>query len=239
LQGILEFAKGPLFRLSFGLMILGLIRILVLDIWGAIEAYNKAGDKNIPLVDALKKTLSWLFPVKRAFTKRPFYSVSSILFHIGLIITPIFLFAHIKLWESSLGINWPALSKSCADWLTLSTIFFGLALFIGRISSTISRFLSRKQDYFWPLLLVIPFISGYICANFMISPQAYQIFMLVHILSAELIFVIMPFTKIAHCVLIPMSQLLLTLGWKFPANLDEKMASTLIKKEIPVESDIN
>jgi len=239
LQELLNFLKGPMFRLSLGLMILGLIRILVLDIWGAVEAYNKAGDKSIAWADAVKKTLSCLFPVKRAFTMRPFYSVSSILFHIGLIAAPIFLFAHIKLWESGTGLSWPSLSKFWADLLTLSTIFFGLVIFIGRAASKTARFLSRRQDYFWPLLLIIPFISGYICANFMISPQSYQVCMLIHILAGELILILMPFTKIAHCVLIPLSQFLLTLSWKFLANLDEKMASTLTKKEITVESDID
>jgi nitrate reductase gamma subunit len=58
--------------------------------------------------------------------------------------------------------------------------------------------------------------------------------MLVHVLSGELIFVLLPFTKIAHCVLMPLSQLVSTLAWKFPARVDEDVAETLDKKGAPV-----
>jgi hypothetical protein len=58
--------------------------------------------------------------------------------------------------------------------------------------------------------------------------------MLIHILSADLIFILIPFTKIAHCVLMPFSQIICTLAWKFPPNTDEDIAITLNKKGVPV-----
>jgi hypothetical protein len=58
--------------------------------------------------------------------------------------------------------------------------------------------------------------------------------MLLHVLSAELIFVLLPFTKIAHCVIMPLSQFVITLAWKFPANTDEDVVVTLNKKGEPV-----
>ena len=41
MDSLLEFAKGPLFRLSFALLVLGLARIFFLDIRGAYKAYKK------------------------------------------------------------------------------------------------------------------------------------------------------------------------------------------------------
>jgi len=58
--------------------------------------------------------------------------------------------------------------------------------------------------------------------------------MLVHILSANLIFLLIPFTKIAHCVLMPLSQVICTLAWKFPPDTDDDIATTLNKKGDPV-----
>lgn len=234
MQTLLELAQGPLFRLTFAIMALGLLRIFILDIWGAIEAYRKAGDKNIPWKQAIKKTLGWLFPVRKAFGSRPVYSLLSILFHTGLILVPIFLFAHVELWKSGTGLGWITLPKSWADYLTLSTIIFGLALFFGRIAVRAASFLSRKQDYLWPLILIVPFITGYICAHAGVTPAGYRFFMLIHILSAELIFVLLPFTKIAHCVLMPLSQLVATLAWRFPPDTDEPVAVSLNKKGVPV-----
>jgi len=77
---------------------------------------------------------------------------------------------------------------------------------------------------------MIPFISGFICAHLNISAYLYQILMLTHLMSANLIFVLIPFTKIAHCVLMPLSQLVCTIAWKFPPNTDEDICITLNKK---------
>ena len=234
MQELLDFARGPLFRLSFIIMILGLIRIFILDVYNAIKAYKRAGDKRLAWGDAIIKTLRWIFPIRSAFTRRPIYSVVSILFHIGLILVPIFLLAHIQLWKSGIGISWWSLPNNWADMLTLMTIAGALALFLGRIGNKGARMLSRKQDYLWPLLLILPFISGYFCANTVLSPQAYQFTMLIHVLSGELILSLLPFTKIAHCVLVPLSQFIIALAWKFPAHVDDEICASLNKKGAPV-----
>ena len=179
MESLLEFSKGPLFRLCFSIMILGLIRILIIDIRGAVIAYHKAGDKTMPWNLIFRRSLEWLFPVKRIGRSRPIYQVLSVLFHIGLLITPLLLFAHIQLWKGELGISWPALSYNWAYFLTSLTIISGTALFFGRVFNKSSSFLSRKQDYFWPLLLLIPFVSGYLCAHMEVSPRFYQAFMLI------------------------------------------------------------
>jgi len=234
LEEILSLLKGPLFRLTFALMILGLLRIFILDTWGAIEAYRKAGDKTIPWGAAVKKTIGWMIPVNRVAKNRPIYSLFSVIFHIGLIIVPIFLYAHVQLWKNGLGFGWITLGKSLADLLTITTIICALALFIGRIGSSSSRFISRKQDYIWPLLLILPFITGFSCANLNLAPSTYNLLMLFHILSAELILVLMPFTKIAHCVIMPLSQFIIAIAWRFPPDTDDKVCTTLNKKGAPV-----
>jgi nitrate reductase gamma subunit len=234
MESLLEFSKGPLFRLCFSIMILGLIRILFIDIRGAVIAYRKAGDKTMPWNLIFRRSLEWIFPIKRLGRNRPLYSILSVLFHIGLLITPIFLFAHIQLWKEGIGISWPALSYNWAYFLTSLTIISGAALFFGRVFSKSSSFLSRKQDYFWPLLLLIPFVTGYLCAHMNVNPKFYQVFMLIHILSGNLIFILIPFTKIAHCVLMPLSQVICILAWKFPPDTDDVVCTTLNKKGDPV-----
>jgi nitrate reductase gamma subunit len=230
----LEFAKGPLFRLCFMIMLLGLARIIFLDLWGAYKALKKAGDRIMPWKLIISRTWEWLFPVKRLSHNFQFYSVLSILFHIGLIIVPIFLYAHIDLWKQSVGISWPALPYVWALWLTVATIIFAISLIAGRLIIKQARALSRKQDYLWLILLLIPFLTGFICANLNISPETYQYFILIHVLSGDLIFVLIPFSKIAHCVLEPLSQLVSTLAWKFPPESDENICITLNKKGAPV-----
>ncbi len=234
MDALLEFARGPLFRLCFAIMVLGLARILFLDLWGAYKAYRKACDKKMPWKLIAGRTFEWIFPVKRLAGNRHIYDVFSILFHVGLILVPVFLFAHINLWKESLGISWPALPYWWTFWLTLCTIVSATFLFVGRLVIKATRSLSRVQDYLWLLLLLVPFVTGFVCANLIVAPGTYRLLMVTHVLFADLIFVLMPFTKIAHCVLAPFSQIISTLGWKFPPATDEDICITLNKKGAPV-----
>ncbi len=230
MDALLEFARGPMFRLAIAIMVFGMARILILDIWSAYEAYRRAGDKRMPWKLIISRTIEWLFPVKRVLHNRPVYSIFSIIFHIGLLIVPLFLYAHVTLWQNVLYIPWPTLPYDWALGLTLTTIIAAIALLMGRFISKTSSFLSRKQDYLWPMILLIPFATGFICAHLSVSPESYKVFILMHIATANLILIIMPFTKIAHCVLMPLSQVICTLAWKFPPDTDDDICTTLNKK---------
>jgi nitrate reductase gamma subunit len=234
MEGLLDLARGPLFRFSFAILALGLGRILILDLAGLVGAYRRTDDRNIPWGLTIRRSLEWWFPFKRVMHSRPLYSLLSILFHIGLIIVPLFLASHIRLWEATTGLTWWSLPDGIADILTITTVLAACGLLIGRLASRAASALSRKQDYLWPLILLIPFVTGFVCANLTISPSVYQFSMLLHILSGEVIFVLIPFTKIAHCVLMPLSQFVATLAWKFPPETDEAVAATLNKKGAPV-----
>jgi len=51
--------------------------------------------------------------------------------------------------------------------------------------------------------------------------------MLFHVYSADLVFLLIPFTKIAHCVLAPLSQVVTAVAWKFPAGAGDRVVATL------------
>lgn len=230
----LDLGKGPLFRLSFVLMILGLARVFILSLGGMLHAYSRAGDKSFSFSTYLKKTIVWLIPLGKLWRKRPYYSALSFVFHIGLILTPIFLYEHIALLGKSTGFMIPTLPDNIADYFTLLAIFGAIGIFLGRVLYRDARALSRKQDYIWPLLLLAPFLTGYICQNLTLAPQTYRIFMLIHVYSANMVMLFIPFTKIAHCILLPLSQFVSAIGWKFPVGAGDKVALTLGKSENPL-----
>lgn len=227
MEAWIDFGSGALFRLSFSLMLLGLLRVFLLTIIEIVAAYRRSPDRIVAWREIAGQTLAWLLPVGRLWRKRPIYSVTSFLFHVGLLLVPCFLAAHVLLWKRSVGIAWPAIPQDLADWLTLLTIVTGLGLFFGRLLHPAARALSRRQDYLWPLLLVVPFATGYICSNAPIRPSTYQPLMLVHVYSADLILLLMPFTKIAHCVLAPLSRLATAVAWKFVPGAGDRVAGTL------------
>ena len=229
---ILEFAKGPLFRFSLAIMVLGLARVLFLALYGIVKSYFQAGDKDVPTGTILRRTLGWIIPHQHALRSRPIFSVISILFHIGLLAAPLFLYAHIELLRKDLGFGWPALPKLLADIFTILTAVTAILLIGFRALDSTVRALSRAGDYFWLVLLAIPFISGFLCIHTTLNPISYKAMLLIHILSGELIFVLIPFTKISHCVLFPFTQMISDLGWRFPAGSGKKVEATLGNKGV-------
>ncbi|HUX09737.1 MAG TPA: hypothetical protein VMW51_03790 [Terriglobia bacterium] len=223
----IDFARGPLFRLCFALMVLGLLRIFLVTLLGVKEAYQRNPDKIVSWREIRRQTVGWLFPVARLWKQRPVYSTLSFLFHAGMIVTPLFLASHVLLWRSSVGFGWPALPQQAANWLALLVLVTGTGIFLGRALHRGARKLSHFQDYLWPLLIMAPFATGYIASNAVISPRVYQGMMLVHIYAGDLILLMIPFTRLAHCVLAPLSQLVTGIAWKFPAGAGDRVAETL------------
>ena len=227
MEAWIEFGRGPLFRIAFSLMLLGLLRSVALTAIGIAEAYRQSPDKIVNWREVRKQTFAWLFPVARLWRERPVYSTFSFLFHVGLLVVPAFLFAHVMLWKRSAGFAWFTIPQAFANYLTVLVVVTGVALFVSRVLDARTRKLSRGQDFAWPLLLVVPFITGFVCTNLAIGPKTYQSLMLVHLYSASLIMVLIPFTKIAHCVLNPLSQIVTAIAWKFPAGAGDRVAATL------------
>lgn len=229
----LEWARGPFFRFAFLVMALGLVRHLGLTLFNVWRGLQNAGDRRLPYRALLIATAKWLFPFKN-LNQRLWYSITSVLFHVGLLLTPIFLRAHILLWKRGIGLAWPGLTQAAADGLTLLTIVTGIMLLVGRAANRDSRALSRFQDYALPPLLLIPFLSGFLAMHPALNPISYSAAMLIHVLSGDLIFILLPFTKLAHCVLLPVSQLVSEIGWHFPADQGENVALALHKETEPV-----
>jgi nitrate reductase gamma subunit len=229
----LEWAKGPIFQFAFLFMVLGLARHVILAVFGIVKALRAASDKRIPFKTVLKATAGWLIPVKKVKCN-PLFSAVSMVMHVGLIVVPVFLFSHVALWERSIGLSLPALPLGISDFLTLITIAAIFALLAMRIISRDGRALSRFEDYAILILLAVPFISGYLALHPQLNPFSYTATMLVHVLSANLLFILMPLTKLAHAVLMPGTQLAAEVAWHFPADSGRKVAVALQKEEEPI-----
>jgi nitrate reductase gamma subunit len=233
MEAWLEWARGPAFIFSFTFMVLGLARHVLLTAAEMYRTLRRAGDPSLAYSKLARATLEWLVPVGK-IRSEALYSVTSILFHIAILIVPVFLAGHIALWTRGLGLSWPAIPSEVADVLAIVAVVTAVALLVQRVSARATRSLSRFQDYALPPLIAVPFVTGFLAMHPATNPFAYEAVLFVHVMSANLIFVLIPTTKLSHAVLIPSVQFVSELGWKWPADSGSRVAAALGKEEAPV-----
>jgi nitrate reductase gamma subunit len=230
-DGWLGIATGPLFAATFLVMVLGLARHVLLQL--CLVATKAATLRRVRWRQAVADSLGWVVPVRHLVPGTLILSLTSILFHVGAILVPIFLPDHVALWEGFLGVGLPSIGRSLADALTLVTIGCLAVLFGYRLLIPRSRALSRTSDYVILLLIAAPFVSGYLAAHPGLNPLPWRSMMLVHVLGAEALLVAVPFTKLAHVVLFFFDRLSL-IHWQLRPGAGDRVAEALCGKEARV-----
>lgn len=234
MEAWLEFLRGPVFRFALVVAVLGLVRHFVLGVLGAVSAYRRANDKNVPWRQLAVQTAGWVIPVKRLFTsERKVHGFLSFLLHVGVIVAPLFFLDHLLLWSRGLGVDlsFLALPKILIDHLTLLAVAAALGLILSRALSRTARSISGSTDYFLLILIVVLFMSGFVASRPW-NPVSWEASMLIHVATGNLILLLMPFTKLAHIVLFPWLRLTGEVAWKFPSRAGEEVALTLEGKEV-------
>lgn len=229
----IDLARGPLFRLALLICALGLAFRLGNATYLVVTAWRRAGDRDLPWRSVAEATARWLFP-SQLLTVRPFYSAASFLFHVGILLVPFFLIGHVALLEGILPSWWPTLADTLADTLTLLSAAALLAVLLARITTAAARALSTFQDVALLVLLLLVMVAGFLAAHPNASPFDARAMLLVHVLSGNLALVLTPFTKLVHCLLVPLTQLVSEVGWHFPAASGRHVAVVLNKENEPV-----
>jgi nitrate reductase gamma subunit len=155
-------------------------------------------------------------------------------FHVAVIVTPLFLAAHVALWHRGLGISWPALGAHAADVLTITAIATSLALVLLRLASAAGRKLSRWEDHFFPLWIALCFASGFLAAHPGMNPFSYEFSMFVHAMSGDILMLSVPFTKMSHIAVFPLTQLVSEMGWYLRLGSGRDVMTALGKEGEPV-----
>jgi nitrate reductase gamma subunit len=232
MEAWIDFAKGPLFALTFGIMVAGLLRQVVLQIYFLMVKKGRRL-KEVPWKAMVKESLTWVVPVRHIEPGTKIFSIASFSMHIGLILVPLFLLDHIVRWETFLGVNLPAISKGTADVLTLLTIGCSLLLLTYRTFRARHRMVSEPMDYLLLIMVLLPFVSGFLAAHPAINPFTWNVMMLTHILSAEALFLLIPSTKLAHVVLFFFDRIS-AVHWQLRPGAGDKVAEALYGEEVRI-----
>ena len=230
LDAWIDFAQGPLLRLSLLIMGLGLARTALLQVAELVLAWRQAGDKAVAWRLPLTRTLAWLVPVRALRPRdRTVYSIASFAFHIAILALPLFAPGHVALWRRWTELSLPALPSAIADALTLGALVALTWMLGARAITAQRRRLSHAQDWLLPLLFLVCFLAGWVSAHPASSPIDARVAYLVHVMTANVVLLLVPFSKLQHVVLFWTSHTSSELGWRFSPGAGARVRASLGK----------
>jgi nitrate reductase gamma subunit len=188
-------ATGPFLYISLFLFIGGTIVQAVSLIFETYR-HERFVFSLLNVKSALFSMLHWGTPFgSRVMQKHFLLTIVSFIFHMGLLILPFFLFAHVVLFYEAWGLSWPTLPGWVSDVLTLFVAAACVFFLIRRLINPEIRYISTPMDYLIPVLILIPFITGFWAAH---TLPGFRICHIVHILSGETLLIAIPFTRLTH-----------------------------------------
>jgi len=198
MNDIYEFLTGPGVWAAFIIFIGGLVVRLVY-----LFALSKERDRvlynHASFGWALRSIFHWLVPLGSVgWRTQPLFATAFFVFHLCLLGVPLFLLAHNTLWQEAFGVSLPSLPDSVADVGTVVLLVAALVLLARRIVRPEVRILSTAWDYFLLILTCAPFVTGFL-AYHQVGP--YKLMMILHVFLAEILLIVIPFSKLAHIVL--------------------------------------
>jgi len=180
-----SFIEGPLLSIVFLVFIVGIITRLV---FFSFEIIKSSRDKDYRWRYSVATLGRSFLPFHSAVGNKPLYGTLRYIFHICLIVVPIWFSGHIVLWEESrFEWTWRALPDAWADWMTLLLLGLATYFLIRRIVVKDIRFNSSIPDYVIIILTALPFVTGYFLTHGSLDSIAFlgNNMWTIHILSAE------------------------------------------------------
>lgn len=202
MENMISFLSGPGLYVSLGVFFIGLGVRFVLYFLGLdwkLERVAYKADLGWGLKGGVYSAAKWLVPFgTHGWRAQPYAAAAFFMLHLGAVLVPLFLAGHNVVLKEALGFSLPSMPQWLANGLTVLTIL-GLGLIIlRRVALPEVRILTTVYDYFIILLVLTPFVSGFIAAN---SLGDYDFWLLCHIVSGELMLILAPFTKLSHIAL--------------------------------------
>jgi nitrate reductase gamma subunit len=187
--------KGPLFQIAVAVFALGLLVRLV-EIFALGRAHNYAAPRGGQLIPGLKTVYGRFNPDPGTFKRAPFDVIVGIIWHVGFVVALLLFIPHIELIRSVFGVSWPGLPNPAVDAVTAITLFALLATLVHRLRHPVKKFLSTREDYVIWTVTFLPVLTGYLAYHRLINP--YPLALGLHILTAEIFLIVLPFTKLTH-----------------------------------------
>lgn len=198
-MSLLDFARGPALHWSLIIMLVGILWRLIGAMFLVRTRVLSKSRSDKPWWGGVRTvfTRSWLPTTlsKRVLVQQ----VTGYVMHIGLFIVILLFVPHIETIRGLTGLSWPGVPNevvTISAALTLGVLIF---LLFRRLTDPVLRTISSADDYISWFVTTLPLVTG-LMAYAHLGPR-YETTLALHILSAELLFVWLPFGKLMHMFL--------------------------------------
>jgi nitrate reductase gamma subunit len=202
-----ELVTGPLAWIAFGIFAVGLLYRLVWYIRGLnwqMDRVTYTANIAYGIRGALRSIFFWLMPFgTHGWRFYPGFTILVFIFHICLLITPVFLMGHNVLLLGRWGFSLPTLPEGLADGMTLALIAAAVFIILRRIALPEVRIITKPYDFLVLAIAVAPFLTGFLAYH---QVGDYDFWIVAHVLSGEVMLVSIPFTKLSHFLLFFLSR---------------------------------
>ncbi|MBW1954432.1 MAG: nitrate reductase [Deltaproteobacteria bacterium] len=203
MHDVYQFVSGPLAWVAFLLFIGGsLYRIIAM--LAEVKEKEPFIFTYMSLKYSLRSILHWITPFATYNWRRnPVLTVVTFVFHICLFACPIFLLAHVTLWDEAWDIRWWTLPDAVADVMTVIVIACCLFFLIRRVTQREVKFVTYPSDYVVLGIVAAPFLTGFLAYHQWFT---YPVFMILHVLAGEVMLAAIPFTRLSHMLFSPFTR---------------------------------
>lgn len=209
---LLEIARGPGLALSLSILAAGIAWRLF-----GIFRLPKRPDYSeprgtAPVWGALRGIASRMWPHREFGNSPTLATTNGYAYHIGLALVAFGYLPHIHFTERLTGLHWPPLPEPLfyvAAGLTIVSLFTAL---LYRLTDPVLKLLSNFDDYFSWTVVMLPLLTGMLAIDHPFypgepfPPPVSPALVAIHLLSVELMFVWLPFGKLAHAFLVFVSR---------------------------------
>lgn len=205
---LLEFARGPALWVSFTVLLAGsLWRIVGILRLATVPDLSEPRSTRL-FAGALRGIFARMVPRPEFRQRARLGAWNGYVYHIGLALIVFGYAPHIHFIGRLTGLGWPPLPEPVvflSVGLTFVSLFIAL---MERLTDPVRRLLSGFDDYFSWAVVLLPMATGMIALH-----QSYAtgglpsapldpLPLAIHLLSVELLFVWLPFGKLAHAFLV-------------------------------------
>lgn len=153
---------------------------------------------------SLRSIIRWSLPFATTNMRlHPVMTIVTFLFHFCLLVTPLFLSAHVILWDEAWNFDWWTLPDGLADVMTLIVIGGAIFFLVRRFKLPEVRYVTSASDFVILAVTVLPFLSGFMAYH---QWFGYNFWIVLHVISGAAMLIVIPFSRLFHMFMAPLTR---------------------------------